>query len=151
MNVFLRAFEHWLPLAAEDPETGRGGRPEGNADAGVRSLPRWQAGAACTLRRRLPTVVVNAAHLKDGKWTQTKQGPGRRRQLVACTLLFPDSEFQALSTRWAFQDPPGETQGSSRGDQGVRGAWAGLEAGQGRGWWGSLLGEGFEAANGLGL
>lgn len=45
--MFLRAFEHWLPLAAEDPETGRGGRPEETLIAGVR-LPARQAGAACT-------------------------------------------------------------------------------------------------------
>lgn len=44
---------------------------------------------------------------------------------MACTLL-SGLWVQALSTRWAFQDP-GRDQGSSRGDQGVRGAWAGLE------------------------
>ena len=51
---------------------------------------------------------------------------------------------------------PGGDQGGSGGEQGVRGPWAGPEAGRGSGWWGSVghslrnsesrLGEGFEAA-----
>lgn len=49
---------------------------------------------------------------------------------MACTLLFPDSEFQALSTRWAFQDPrerSGQLQrgpGCERG-LGRAGSWPG--------------------------
>ena len=47
MNVFLRAFDHWLPLAAEDLETSRDGQPRGRAD-GRRVAPPRRAGAACT-------------------------------------------------------------------------------------------------------
>lgn len=74
----------------------------------------------------------------------------KEETVAACTLLLPDSEPQALSTRWGFQDPRGRSGRLQRG--------AGCERALGRAgsWPGSFshglrntecrLGEGFEAA-----
>lgn len=103
--MFLRAFEHWLPLAAEDPETGRGGgRPEETLIAGVR-LPRGRRVRLHSLRAPANSSAVNAAHLKDGK-----NGHRLNKALEGGDSRGLHPAFRTLSsrpfpTRWAFQDP----------------------------------------------
>lgn len=148
MNVFLRAFEHWLPLAAEDLETSRDGRSRGRADRRRVPPTRW-AGAACQQQRG----QCSPSHgWRNGHGPDKALGGG---DSAACTLLVLDAEPQAFPHGGGFRIPRGD-QGGSGGEQGVRGPWAGPEAGRGSGWWGSVghslrntesrLGEGFEAA-----
>ena len=46
--------------------------------------------------------TVNAAHLMDGNTDTDQTRPWKEETAAACTLLLPDSEPQALSTRWGF-------------------------------------------------
>ena len=104
--------------------------------------------------------AVNTAHLKDGKNGHRSDKALEGGDSSGLHPAFPGLSSRPFPHGERFRIP-GRDQSGSRGEQGVRGAWAGLEAGQGRGWWGSvdpslrntesLLGERFEAANGLGL
>lgn len=94
--------------------------------------------------------TVNAAHLMDGKTDTDQTRPWKEETAAVCTLLLPDSEPQALSTRWGFQDPRGRSWRLQRGAGCERalsraGSWPG-SFGHGLRNTECRLGEGFEAA-----
>lgn len=143
--MFLRAFEHWLPLAAEDPETGRR-RPE---EADRRRAP---PGGGCRLPPQcLPnSSAVNAAHLKDGKnehrLDKALEGGDSH---APCTCFSGDSGFRAAPYSGRTLGSGGEIRAAPEGDQGEglgrAGSWPGPRL-VGAACWVRV-----EAANGLGL
>ena len=61
--------------------------------------------------------AVSAARPTDGETDTGRTEPWEEETAAACTLLLPDSEPQALSTRWGFSGSPGEIRAAPEGSR----------------------------------